>query len=70
MNPRNKIVLSGWSSILVALLLPFASLAVPQRPPQGKDQATAAPADAVRMAGGASGASSLLIRSTNAGGVS
>ena len=46
MDPRNKIVLSGWSTILVALLLPFASLAVPQKPPQGKDQATAAPADA------------------------
>src|SRR6516162_8388775 len=46
MDPRNKIVLSGWSTILVALLLPFASLAVPQKPPQGKGQATAAPADA------------------------
>ena len=45
MNPRNKIVLSGFSTILVALLLPFASLAVPQKPPQGKDQAAAAPAD-------------------------
>jgi len=46
MNPRKKTVLSNWIISLAALSLPFASLATSQKPPQGKDQATVAAADA------------------------
>jgi hypothetical protein len=35
MNRRKKIVLSEWITTVVALLLPLASRAASQKPPQG-----------------------------------